>query len=232
MPSTNVVQLVLESATVSSEFAANPSEAPTKICERLYKDDESLENGLTQSTDERAFVQNKIESPGTNGKQCPQQPSELFLQVYNDVLSCFEIDPLSGMVSPPLLSSYGTVPLTVIAPLVDIARHMSNLIVRAEQEVILITCSWSPSFATELISNSLRELSVRAGKRRQPVVVKVMYDKAGPAHLMNAREHVKPEVYSGYAYFIRLRLSLLNRLHAEKPFNCQNPKICRIWTLK
>ena len=204
MPSQQVVQLVLESPTVSSEFAANPSSSPTKICQRLYKVDENHLENVTNPASNKAFVQNKVERRGANSKECPHQPSELFLQVYNDALACLETDPIVGMVSPPLLSSYGIIPLTAIAPLVDIVRHMSDLIVRAKREVILITCSWSPSLATRLISDALKELSIRAGNRGQPVVVKIMFDKAGPAHLMNPREHVKSEVYSGYAQFFNL----------------------------
>jgi len=114
------------------------------------------------------------------------------------VLSCLDADPLGGMVSPSLMGSYGTIPLTIIAPLADIFRHMANLIVRAEKEVIFITCSWSPSVASRLISDALKELSARAGRRGERVVVKVMYDKAGAAQFINNRQDVKPEAYSGY----------------------------------
>lgn len=82
----------------------------------------------------------------------PQRPSDLFLKVFHDAVQCLDYDPLGGMVSPPLMGTHGSIPLTVIAPLADIFRHMSNLIVRAQKEVILITCSWSPSLATTLIS--------------------------------------------------------------------------------
>ena len=99
--------------------------------------------------------------------------------------------------SPPLMGGYGTIPLTVIAPLADIVRHMANLIVRAEKEVVLITCSWSPSVAQKLISDALKELSARAGRRGERVIAKVMYDKASAANFINNRQPVKPEVYSG-----------------------------------
>lgn len=38
---------------------------------------------------------------------------------------------------------------------------------------------------------------MRAGRRNERVVVKVMYDKAGAANFMNPRQLVKPEVFSG-----------------------------------
>lgn len=113
------------------------------------------------------------------------------------MLATLDADALGGMVSPPLMGSHGTIPLTVIAPLADIVRHMSNLIVRAEREVILITCSWSPSVAQALVRDALFELSARAGRRGQRVTVKLMYDKAGPAQFVNNRQQVKPDVYSG-----------------------------------
>lgn len=84
------------------------------------------------------------------------------------------------MVSPPLLGSCGVVPLTIIAPLPDICQHMSNCIARAKREVFLATNYWKHSEATLLITNSLKELSRRAGERGEKVVVKVMYDRGNP----------------------------------------------------
>ena len=88
-------------------------------------------------------------------------------------------------------------PLTVIAPLEDIFRHMSNLIVRAEKEVVMVTCSWAPSAASRFISDALKELSMRAGKKSERAVVKIMFDKAGAANFLDPRQMVKPETYSG-----------------------------------
>ena len=190
--------LCQESLTVSSEFAKNQKEAPTDIIKRLYGD---------CKPDTRSEISEKERSPATSedlekarqcGKWGHQQPSEFFLRVYNDALRCLIADPLGSMVSPPLMGSHGSIPLTVIAPLADIIRHMSNLIVRAEKEVFLITCSWSPSVASRLVSDALKELSVRAGQRGDRMIVKVMYDKAGAAQFMNNRQTVTPEVYSGY----------------------------------
>jgi phosphatidylserine/phosphatidylglycerophosphate/cardiolipin synthase-like enzyme len=119
------------------------------------------------------------------------------LQAFGDALNCLDKDPMSGVVSPPLMGSHGTVPLTVIAPLADIIRHCSNMIVRAEREVFFITCSWSPSVAQRLVKDALIELSRRAGERKQRVVVKMMYDKAGAANALDAHQTVKPAAYTG-----------------------------------
>ena len=126
-----------------------------------------------------------------------RNPSPLFLQAYADSLTCLDADPMSGMVSPPLMGSHGTIPLTVVAPLADIIRHVSNLIVRAEREVFFITCSWSPSVAQRLIKDALIELSKRAGQRGQRVVVKMMYDKAAAKNAIDAHQLVKEEAYTG-----------------------------------
>jgi phosphatidylserine/phosphatidylglycerophosphate/cardiolipin synthase-like enzyme len=95
-----------------------------------------------------------------------------------------------------LIGSHGTVPLTVIAPLVDIIRHVSNIIVRAEREVVFITCNWSPSVAQRLIKGALIELSKRAGERNQRVVVKLMYDKATAASAIDPHQRVSPATYT------------------------------------
>ena len=85
-----------------------------------------------------------------------------------------------GVLSPPLMGTSGVVPLTIISCLPDICRHMSNCIARAQKEVFLATNYWQASDASKLITNSLRELSRRAGERGERVVVKIMYDRGNP----------------------------------------------------
>ena len=204
MVSDRALKLCQETQTVSNELAKDPSKAPTKICEELYghhkpiiTHEEQKREHAVSGVDRPPATETELENTRQCGKWGPQEPSEFFLQVYHDVLATLDADPLGGMISPPLMGSHGTMPLSIIAPLADIVRHMSNLIVRAEREVILITCSWSPSVAQVLVSDALKELSSRAGRRGQRVTVKLMYDKAGPAQFVNNRQQVKPEVYSG-----------------------------------
>lgn len=202
MVSDHAVKLCQATPSVSEELAKNPKESPTEITKRLYghhKPTTSTHNG--SGVDRPVASVADLERARQCGNWGPSEPSELFLRVFHDVLSCLDADPLGGMVSPSLIGSYGTIPLTVIAPLADVFRHMANLIVRAEKEVIFITCSWSPSVASRLISDALKELSARAGRRGERVVVKVMYDKAGPAQFVQNRQEVKPETYSGYVVF-------------------------------
>lgn len=60
----------------------------------------------------------------------------------------------------------------------DIMQHYYDCIVLAKQEVILATNYWQPSNSVDKISNSLRELSKRAGARGQKdLVVKIMWDR-------------------------------------------------------
>ena len=192
-----VIKLCQETATVSSEYAKNPTEAPLDIARRLYGNCKPASKNDFPGVERQPPTHADLEQARQCGQWGPSQPSEFFLQIYHAALTSLDVDTLGGMVSPPLMGGYGTIPLTVIAPLADIVRHMANLIVRAEKEVVLITCSWSPSVAQKLISDALKELSARAGRRGERVIAKVMYDKASAANFINNRQPVKPEVYSG-----------------------------------
>jgi hypothetical protein len=56
-------------------------------------------------------------------------------------------------------------------------RLQSNLIARADKEVLLATNYWMDSDASRLITDGLLELSKRAGARGERAVVKIMYDR-------------------------------------------------------
>lgn len=90
-----------------------------------------------------------------------------------------------GMTSPPLMGGSGVVPLTIISPLPDIIRHMSNCIARAEKEVFLATNYWQSSNASTIITNALKELSRRAGDRGEKAIVKIMYDRGNAKQVGN-----------------------------------------------
>jgi hypothetical protein len=87
------------------------------------------------------------------------------------------------------MGSSGVVPLTIVAPLPDLCRHIANCIVRAEKEVFLATNFWIYSDASTLITNALRELSKRAGERGTKVVVKMLYDR-GSVKQVRSELHV------------------------------------------
>jgi phosphatidylserine/phosphatidylglycerophosphate/cardiolipin synthase-like enzyme len=206
MVSEHVLELCQATETVSSTLAKNPIESPGDVVKRLYghhKKDLNYGYDLKKDSEYGYEQHPPVPSPESLelarkcGRWGPTQPSVLFLQAFADVLHCLDADPMSGVVSPPLMGSHGTVPLTVISPLADIIRHCSNLIVRAEREVFFITCSWSPSVAQRLIKDALIELSKRAGARGQRVVVKMMYDKAAAANAIHSHQLVEPKAYTG-----------------------------------
>ncbi|KAL7946719.1 hypothetical protein V8C42DRAFT_318628 [Trichoderma barbatum] len=195
MVSEHVLGLCRTPNTVSSLLAKSPTEGPGAIAKRLYG---HYERDLRRSPDDdRPLPSAQILDLALQcGRWGPTKPSPLFLQAFADALRCLDADALSGVVSPPLMGSHGTIPLTVIAPLVDVIRHVSNVIARAEREVFFITCNWSPSVAQRLVSNALIELSRRAGDRKQRVVVKLMYDKATAASALDPHQRINPATYS------------------------------------
>ena len=117
------------------------------------------------------------------------------------------------MVSPSLMGSCGVVPLTVISTLVsstsllvsqayygyripDIVRHMSNLIVRAEREVLLATNYWQDGTASRFLTDATRELDRRAAKRGARVIMKVIYDRGNPKQVFGAHRPVSEKEYT------------------------------------
>ncbi|KAM3069423.1 hypothetical protein ACMFMF_008640 [Clarireedia jacksonii] len=81
----------------------------------------------------------------------------------------------------------------------DIMRHMSNLIVRAEKEVILATNYWQNSVASKYITNAMKELSRRAGERGERIVFKLQYDRGSPKQLLDNHYIVPEKEYLGKA---------------------------------
>ncbi len=132
MVSQHVLDLCQSTETVSSVLSKNPTEAPGNIVKELYgryKKDPHYRPDENRPAPSAQAQEMALRC----GRWGPTQPSPLFLQAFADALDCLDADPMSGVVSPPLMGSYGTVPLTVIAPLADIIRHCSNMIVRAER---------------------------------------------------------------------------------------------------
>ncbi|UNI19304.1 hypothetical protein JDV02_005496 [Purpureocillium takamizusanense] len=204
MVSDRVMRLCHAQKTLSSVLAANPTAAPGDIVKRLYKEenDDGINNAHAnqKNSGEANGAPKKPESLETAlrcGNWGPKTPSRLFLQAYADALACLDDDPWSGVVSPPLMGTHGTVPLTAIAPLADIMRHCSNVIARAEREVIFVTCAWSPSLAQRLVRGALVELSRRRAGAADRVVVKIMYDRAGMSNALDPHQEIKPVAYAG-----------------------------------
>src|SRR5271156_4192871 len=115
-----VVKLCQAEETVSSEIAKNPSLSPGEVSKKIYIKRKTT-GKLPRNADQEftPASADDLKRAFSCGRWGPTQPGKLFLRVYHDVLCCLEADSLSGVVSPPLMGSYGSIPLSVIAPLVD-----------------------------------------------------------------------------------------------------------------
>jgi phosphatidylserine/phosphatidylglycerophosphate/cardiolipin synthase-like enzyme len=171
--------------SVSNELAKDPSLSPGQAVEKLYGAGDGISLSEKKApSDREPATQEDLERAFQCGNFGPTKPSELFLRIFHDALLPLEHDPMMGCVSPSLMGSYGAIPLTVIAPLPDIVRHMSNLIARAEKEVFLATNYWMDSDASRLITDAFKELSKRAGARGEKAVVKVLYDRGNAKQVL------------------------------------------------
>lgn len=163
---------------ISNELLKTPHEEIGDIAKRLYSSHILAEHETKPPQTREPATTQDLQRAFQCGRFGDTVPSELFLRAYHDILLSVQHDPLAGVVSPSLLGSTGVVPMTIIGPLIDNARHMSNMIVRAQKEVLFATCSWKVSGPATIISDAIRELSRRAGERGEKVVVKLMYDRA------------------------------------------------------
>ncbi|KZF19543.1 phospholipase D/nuclease [Xylona heveae TC161] len=199
MVSEKVYNLCRSDQSVSSELAKNPTQSVSHVVKHLYGEravSVATENPMPKKLEPTAEdLQRAFEC----GKWGNSRPSELFLRIYHDVLCTLEHDHLVGTVSPPLMGSSGVLPLSIIAPLPDICRHMSNVIARARKEVYLATNYWQASASSRLITNALRELSKRAGERGEKVVVKIIYDRGNIKQVVDNHQKVPPSEYTGKA---------------------------------
>ncbi|GAA5983494.1 hypothetical protein JCM10908_000308 [Rhodotorula pacifica] len=126
----------------------------------------------------------------------PYRPSDLFLKMYSDVLTCLTRDPLAGNVSPALIGSQGTIPLSIVSTIPDIMQHYKDCIVLAEKEVFLVTNYWQPSDSVNTVASGLRELNRRVGERNgQKIVVKIMWDRGAVPQLWHNHVPVTPKTW-------------------------------------
>ncbi|KAH6632262.1 hypothetical protein F5144DRAFT_612750 [Chaetomium tenue] len=193
-PSTHIsdhtIHLCTSGESVSSLLAHDPNLRPSDAWDKLYGNAARKGGGAAEhepnqqsSNGHDGTIETELERAARCGNWGPTKPSDLFLKIYHDALCTLDQDPHQAVVSPSLMGSHGTVPLTIISVLPDIARHMSNLIVRAKEEVFLATNYWQNSVASKYITDAIRELDRRAGETGTRVVVKVIYDRGSPRQL-------------------------------------------------
>ncbi|KAL5330027.1 hypothetical protein ACEPPN_003551 [Leptodophora sp. 'Broadleaf-Isolate-01'] len=201
MISEKVYKLCTSKESVSALLAKDPSLTPGEAWKKLFGGDEAGEKESISTA--KANRDNHTPEDLKRARECgnwgPTEPSELFLRLYHDALCTLDKSIAGCMVSPSLMGSCGVIPLTVISVVPDIMRHMSNLIVRAEKEVILATNYWQNSVASKYITNAMRELSRRAGERGERIVFKLEYDRGSAKQALNNHMSVSPKEYMGTA---------------------------------
>ncbi|EMC96773.1 hypothetical protein BAUCODRAFT_34168 [Baudoinia panamericana UAMH 10762] len=191
-----ILQWCQSKDSISSHYAQDPTKSPSDIGQKLFGS-HHLHSSSTKAPTERLVASPEtLEWARRCGNFGNTQPSQLFLQAYHDLLQCLQHDALANCVSPSLCGSTGFVPLTIIAPLNDQIRHMSNLIVRAKREVLLATNFWKHSGASELINDAMIELSKRAGQRGERIVFKLMYDRGDLKQFAENHLEVKPKTWT------------------------------------
>jgi hypothetical protein len=126
--SDRVYQWCTSDISVSAELAKNPELAPGKAAENLFGKERISISEKKASKERVPATPEDLELAYQCGKFGPTRPSELFLRIFHDALLTLEHDPLMGCVSPSLMGSCGAIPLTVIAPLPDICRHMVGVL--------------------------------------------------------------------------------------------------------
>ncbi|KFY24031.1 hypothetical protein V493_05478 [Pseudogymnoascus sp. VKM F-4281 (FW-2241)] len=202
MVSDGLHKLCTNKESVSTLLAEDPTLAPGDAWKRLYGSYVPTVKKaavLGRDSEEHSVRAEDLQRIAECGNWGPSQPSELFLKIYHDALGPVEQDIAAAMVSPSLMSSCGVVPLTIISVVPDIMRHMSNMIVRAEKEVFLATNYWQNSVASTYITNAMKELSARAGKRGEKIVMKIIYDRGSPKQLFEPHYIVSEKEYLGDA---------------------------------
>jgi hypothetical protein len=133
--SDKVLALCTKTGSVSQALQDDPTKPPSQAAKELFEnlkyalsDDNSSQS--PKSSEESDVFPRKVATDDSllRAKQCGNfgncEPSELFLRMFHDGLLALEHDPLVGVVSPSLMGSTGTMPLTVIGVVWDMARHM------------------------------------------------------------------------------------------------------------
>jgi hypothetical protein len=138
--SDKVLSLCTQAGSVSQIIENDPSKPPSEAVKELFfnhkhvfSDDQSSQS--SKSSEESDVFPRQVATDDSllRAKRCGNfgdcEPSELFLRMFHDGLLALEHDPLAGVVSPSLMGSTGTIPLTVIGAAWDICRHTVRSII-------------------------------------------------------------------------------------------------------
>lgn len=205
--------------TVTEYVAADPAAAAGRAPRTLLAREGPLHDWWRGSETERraqqwiwtgGAVHPKNAAPSTKEQQeirarfgyaeegAPGAPSALYIQMLADAVLSLPAQPMSGVVSPPLLASTGAVPLSIFSTGPDIIQHYYDCIVAAEKEVILLTNYWQRGANVDRIADALRELNRRCAERGTRIVAKIMWDR-GPRTIPDLFRRRKPVAPSSWA---------------------------------
>jgi len=138
--SDKVLALCTQTGSVSQILQNDPSKSPSQAVKELFSnhknvlsDDQSSQSSKGSAESDVSLRQVATDGSLERAKRCGNfgdcEPSELFLRMFHDGLLALEHDPLAGVVSPSLMGSIGTIPLTIIGAVWDITRHMVRSII-------------------------------------------------------------------------------------------------------
>lgn len=188
-----IEKLCTNKQSVSAVYAVESERSPGVIADSLYKSHLLTASTRTPRNEFTPVTKLELDFARRCGRFEGTEPSDLFLSAYYRSLLPIEGDALANCCSPSLSGSTGIVPMAVIGSIHDQLRHVSNLIVRAQHEVLLATNFWKASKSSTYISDALRELSKRSQQRGVKVIVRIMYDRGAAAQVFNNHQDVGPQ---------------------------------------
>lgn len=192
-PLKRIEELCSSKSSVSANYALHSDTPPGEIASSLFQS-HLLQRSIHKADREiRDISQDDLDFARRCGNFYDTEPSDLFLSAYYRSLLSLEGDPLANCCSPSLCGTTGVIPIAVIGSIHDQLRHVSNLIARAEREVLLATNFWKASKSSTYISDALRELSRRSQARGKTAVVKIMYDRGAASQVFNNHQNVGPQ---------------------------------------
>ncbi|KAK6344384.1 hypothetical protein TWF696_008021 [Orbilia brochopaga] len=222
----SVRKLCQSEVSVTSLMNEDPSLTPAKAYDKLVRETTPVAiSALKQKHAAKChgeaygdMLDGDLEVARESGNFEGTQPSRLFLKVrylartcmicgrangvfglkiFYHVLRTLEKDPRAGVVSPRYMGSTGVVPLTIMSIIPDIMRHYANLIIHAQQSIIIATNFWAASNASHIITDALKELSKRRLEAGLPPVdVKILYDRGNLKQTMKNHIEVDEKGYN------------------------------------
>ncbi|KAK6532093.1 hypothetical protein TWF694_003255 [Orbilia ellipsospora] len=188
-------------SSAGPESPVNHHVAPFKRFKQMYKDRspsvvESLSSATGYSPDPTAPVispsAEELAEIRSSKSFKGLEVSELFGKIYFNVLRSLEANPAGNITSFRTIGSCGTVPLTIVSTVPEIADHYHILILNAKLDILIFSNFWKDSYASRKIGDALKELSRRReSSDKRKIVVKIMFDRGSASHVLYPRVKVE-----------------------------------------